>query len=331
MGSITKRGKRYLARAQYTRNYIPNNASKVFDSELEALVWIEKTEKSMRLGKSQAIDTTKKVKDAVIRYRDEVSPTKKSKEYEINRLNYFLRMKSFPSEVPLHTLITRDIATWRNSRNISNSSKNREISLLSAVFEMARIEWNWMEKNPTRDLKRLTPPPPRNRRISDFEIKLLLENLEFADQPPTMQKHKVGLIFLLALETAMRQSEITTLDWSQVSLRERSVTLLATKNGDRRQVPLSSRARELFELMNPKSHGNIFNITADTVCTTFRKAVKECNIIDLTFHDSRHEACTRLAQKLAVLDLAKMIGHRDTKSLMIYYNPTVAELVDRLG
>lgn len=168
MGSITKRGKRYLARAQYTRNYIPNNASKVFDSELEALVWIEKTEKSMRLGKSQAIDTTKKVKDAVIHYRDEVSPTKKSKEYEINRLNYFLRMKSFPSEVPLHTLITRDIATWRNSRNISNSSKNREISLLSAVFEVARIEWNWMEKNPTRDLKRLTPPPPRNRRISDF-------------------------------------------------------------------------------------------------------------------------------------------------------------------
>ena len=136
MGSITKRGKRYLARAQYTRNYIPNNASKVFDSELEALVWIEKTEKSMRLGKSQAIDTTKKVKDAVIRYRDEVSPTKKSKEYEVNRLNYFLRMKSFPSEVPLHTLITRDIATWRNSRNISNQSKNREISLLSAVFEL---------------------------------------------------------------------------------------------------------------------------------------------------------------------------------------------------
>ncbi|WP_425533244.1 site-specific integrase [Wohlfahrtiimonas chitiniclastica] len=118
--------------------------------------------------------------------------------------------------------------------------------------------------------------------------------------------------------------------WSQVSLSGQSVTLLATKNGDRRQVSLSSRARALFKLMNPKSHGNIFNITVDTVCTTFRKAVKECNLIDLTFHDSRHEACTRLAQKLAVLDLAKMIGHRDTKSLMIYYNPTIAELADRL-
>ena len=95
-------------------------------------------------------------------------------------------------------------------------------------------------------------------------------------------------------------------------------------------MPLSLRAQELFELMNPKSHGNIFNITADTVCTTFRKAVKECNIIDLTFHDSRHEACTRLAQKLKVLDLAAMIGHRDLKSLMIYYNPTVTEIARQL-
>ncbi len=331
MGSITKRGKKYLARAQYTRNYVPENSSKVFDNKLDALMWIERTEKSMRLGKSQSIDTTKRLKDAVIRYRDEISPTKKGRDYEVKKLNHFLRMKSFPSTTPLHMLITRDIATWRNSRNISNSSKNREVSLLSAVFEVARVEWNWMEKNPTRDLKRLPPPPPRNRRISDFEIKLLLENLEFDDQPPTMQKHKVGLIFSLALETAMRQSEISTLDWSQVSIKERSVTLLETKNGDRRQVPLSKRAQSLFQLMSPKNHGVIFDVTAATVSTMFRRAVKECSILDLTFHDSRHEACTRLAQKLAVLDLAKMIGHRDTKSLMIYYNPTIAELADRLG
>ena len=330
MGSITKRGKRYLARAQYTRNYITETRSQSFNSKLDALMWIEKTEKSMRLGKSQEVDTTKTLQDAVIRYRDEVSPTKKGKEYEINRLNYFLRMKSFPSKRSLNSLITKDIATWRRSRDISDSSKNREISLLSAVFEVARIEWNWMEKNPTRDLKRLNSPPPRNRRISDFEIGLLLNNLGFEEQTPAMQKQKVGLIFLLALETAMRQSEIATLDWSQVSLRERSVTLLATKNGDRRQVPLSLRALGLFQLMKPKSHGNIFNITADTVCTTFRKAVKECNIIDLTFHDSRHEACTRLAQKLKVLDLAAMIGHRDLKSLMIYYNPTVTEIAHQL-
>ena len=51
----------------------------------------------------------------------------------------------------------------------------------------------------------------------------------------------------------------------------------------------------------------------------------------MTFHDTRHEACTRLARKLDVLDLAKMIGHRDPRSLMIYYNPTASEIAKRLG
>lgn len=52
--------------------------------------------------------------------------------------------------------------------------------------------------------------------------------------------------------------------------------------------------------------------------------------VDLTFHDARHEACTRLARKLEVLDLARMIGHRDPRSLMIYYNPTASEIAERL-
>ncbi len=51
---------------------------------------------------------------------------------------------------------------------------------------------------------------------------------------------------------------------------------------------------------------------------------------DLNFHDSRHEATTRLSRKLNVLALAKMIGHRDVQSLMIYYDETAAELAARL-
>ena len=54
-------------------------------------------------------------------------------------------------------------------------------------------------------------------------------------------------------------------------------------------------------------------------------------IEDLTFHDTRHEALTRLARKLDVLDLARMVGHRDPRSLMIYYNPTASEIAQRLG
>jgi integrase len=54
------------------------------------------------------------------------------------------------------------------------------------------------------------------------------------------------------------------------------------------------------------------------------------SISTLHFHDSRHEACTRLSNKLTVLELARVIGHRDLKSLLIYYNPTPEELAAKL-
>lgn len=50
---------------------------------------------------------------------------------------------------------------------------------------------------------------------------------------------------------------------------------------------------------------------------------------DLAFHDSRHDAITRLAQKLNVLQLARMVWHRDIRSLQTHYNET-AESMARL-
>lgn len=53
-------------------------------------------------------------------------------------------------------------------------------------------------------------------------------------------------------------------------------------------------------------------------------------IDDATFHDLRHLAITRLAQKIDVLDLARMTGNRDLKKLMIYFNPTAEDIAKKL-
>lgn len=50
----------------------------------------------------------------------------------------------------------------------------------------------------------------------------------------------------------------------------------------------------------------------------------------LTFHDTRHEAITRLAKKLHVLDLARMVGHSDIRQLHTYYNETAADIAARI-
>ena len=142
--------------------------------------------------------------------------------------------------------------------------------------------------------------------------------------------HELAVCFLLALETAMRQGELWNLDWMYVHLNRRHVTLTDTKNGTRRDVPLSKRAVELFGKLSPKRNGPVFHSKQSSADMLFRRAVKRSGIEDLKFHDSRHEALTRLAQKVVVLDLARMTGHKDPRSLMIYYNATAEVIAARL-
>ena len=66
----------------------------------------------------------------------------------------------------------------------------------------------------------------------------------------------------------------------------------------------------------------------------FNQVVKrELKINDLTFHDTRHEAISRMVKnsKLRVEVLAKITGHKTINILInTYYNPDIEELADHL-
>ena len=102
-----------------------------------------------------------------------------------------------------------------------------------------------------------------------------------------------------------------------------------TKNGDSRDVPLSLRAREILAAM-PRDRPTCFDVHPGSRDAMFRRAVKAAQDEDLRFHDSRAEAIWRLSKKLDVLELARVIGHRDVRSLMSYYATSADDLADRL-
>ncbi len=54
-------------------------------------------------------------------------------------------------------------------------------------------------------------------------------------------------------------------------------------------------------------------------------------LVDLHPHDLRHEATTRLADKFAMHELAKITGHRDTRMLLRYSHPSAEDLAKRLA
>lgn len=111
----------------------------------------------------------------------------------------------------------------------------------------------------------------------------------------------------------------------------RVATLTETKNGTKRKVPLSKRAVELLELLpTPTEGAMMFGITTKSLDTLFRKAKTRAGIEGATFHDLRHLAITKLAKRLHVLDLARVLGHRGLKQLQVYYNETGEEMAKLL-
>lgn len=319
MAAITKSGSGWRAQV-YVKGV---RRSKVLPTKAEAQEWALNTELELKSGKQVKQGVT--LADALTRYRNEVSPTKKGGRWEDVRIGKFLRDSL--ANLSLEKITTHDIDIWISKQtHLKGSSINRELHLLSSVFEKA-IKWRWCSDNPVTGCERPAEPPPRVRRISDSEVSQILD----AIGQSTQQRIELGIAFQFAIETAMRQGEIFGLQWERVHYDQRYLVLFDTKNGDRREVPLSSQAIALLKKLPQRNEGRCFQFNQASSAQIFRRSVKMAGIENLTFHDTRHEALTRLARKLDVLDLARMVGHRDPRSLMIYYNPTASEIAKRLG
>jgi integrase len=126
----------------------------------------------------------------------------------------------------------------------------------------------------------------------------------------------------------MRRDEIVSLTWDKIDCDRRVLTIELTKNGDKREVSLSTKAPEILSRL--RGFNKPFDVNKDVLTALFRRACIECGVLNAVFHDARATALTRLSTKLSVLELARMVGHRDLKSLMIYYRETADELAKKL-
>lgn len=320
MASFRRRGTAW--RAELYKDGIRESAT--FPTKQQAAAWAVQREAELVGAKLP----DQSVLDALRRYAREVAPKHKGEKWEITRLKTLehdkLAAVRLPALKPIH------ISEWRERRleSVSGASVRREMTLLQSVFKACRKDWGWLAIDPLKDVDKPTAPPPRRRRISQDEIDRLTLALGYNGGPPESVSDRVALAFLLAIETAMRAGEILGMKWEDVA--EKSVTLPATKNGDVRRVPLSPAARDILALM-PRGGESVFGLETGTRDVLFRRARAAAEIANLHFHDSRAEAIWRLSKKLDVMELARVIGHRDLKSLLFYYHADADDLADRLG
>lgn len=333
MASITKRiGKdgKVSYRVLIRKNgFAP--VSETFARSSDAEKWARKTEHEMD-RRVYVVDSKQPLKEIFEKYHDEVSPLKPGAKWEKVRIKKFIRDCKFIG-LSVSQVSYRDIQAWRDQRlkEVSPASVRRELGLISSVFRHAMNEWHIaMVENPASRCRRPPKAKPRTRRISQTEIDALWD---YFDRQISTSQTYIPWMFEFAIETGMRLGELCKLRWDQFNQKERWVYVATSKNGDDRYVPLSERAIALLvgvRMANAKKD-LIFPVNVGSTGTLFRRACKELGIVDMHFHDTRHEACSRLAKIFTVLELAKIIGHRDLHSLMIYYNPTAAELAQKFG
>lgn len=254
---------------------------------------------------------------------EKYSETVHSKNHTDKIKTTFKFIKTFLGDIPLTTITLRNLEEFKTMRLQSASTRTvrRDLANLSSAFSWG-ISQGYLKENIVKNVKH----PKLNEKLPLFfttdEFNSLLKVIESEDLRDLIE---------FAVNTALRQTEIITLEWNQVYFESRQVTLdnrnNLTKSGKVRSVPLNSMAIEILSKRLQTSNGNqiVFTymdkpIKQHFISHKFKKFVKKAPINQgLNFHSLRHTAASWMVQRGAsIYNVQKILGHSDLRVTSIY-------------
>lgn len=317
MAYIYKNGDNW--RAQIDSN--GQRKSKTFPTKREAQAWAMATEGKAKRERHGGDHT---FGDLVDKYKADVTAGKDGAVWEVRRIDALAQ--HFGADAPLLSIETPQVAAWRDSRlrgakPVSGSTVVREANVLRNMFNVARLEWKWMDHNPFDGVKL---PSENDARHQVWPWRLIKRVLR-ADRVGKTAEMQAA--FHIALRTGMRLGEVLAAP-GNVDLRAKVVTLSDVAGARKTQkvyrIPVG---RVALRLLNREP----FTVGANEGSTLFSRLCRELLIEDLTFHDSRATALTHLARKVPVEMLAKISRHKDVSLLVrVYYRPSLTEIADKI-
>ncbi|WP_431822408.1 tyrosine-type recombinase/integrase [Burkholderia sp. F1] len=202
-------------------------------------------------------------------------------------------------------------------RTVSDGTVRRVLGVLKAVLNAA-VEWEWLDRAPVT--KRAKVVSKRIRWLSPAEAERLLAALpgHLADMAR------------FSLETGLRRSNVTGLQWSQVDLARRVAWIHPDQAKAKKAitVPLSDTAiavlrRQLATKRAPGFAGSVFVYQGkpvyQTTTTAWRKALDRAHIHDFRWHDLRHTWASWHVQRGTPLQVLKELGGWETMEMVQRY------------
>lgn len=352
MATIRKRGE-FQWECQVRRRGFPMQC-KTFLNRTDAEKWGRALESEMDRGVFLPRSDSERVsiKDLIDRYEREVTPSKKNARSEGEIL---ARLRKRFGQYSLAALQSKEIAEYRDellTAGRAASTVGHYLNALSCVVTTAMKEWGYpLPSNPVANIKRPAQPKGRDRRLLPGEEKRLLRECRRYSNPVLEPMVRLGL------ETAMRQGELFALAWEDANLERRVVTLRDTKNGETRSVPLSPTAIAVLEGLQGTGkvkklpRGLVFRASIAATRIAFMRAVERARkryvaacerighepdprfLVDLHFHDLRHEATSRLFERgvFDMMEVASITGHKTLSMLKRYTHLRAENLAKKLA
>lgn len=201
----------------------------------------------------------------------------------------------------------------KRQEQVKPASVDREIALIKHVFSKA-VEYGMLKEKPARSVKLLKGEVSRVRFLSPEEMNRLIECCDEKIKDPV----------IVSLNTGFRQGELFGLEWDRVDMERGILTLMKTKSGKRRDVPMNKTVREILEKIGPKREGLVFEgATASFLRKPFAKALKKAGIEDFRWNDLRHCFASNLVfQKKDLNVIRELLGHSTIAMTQRYAHPS---------
>ena len=287
---------------------------KVFKRKQDAILWARQIEHEIDQGNRVDFKRAEQVtiKDIVNHYLTQEA-TRINRSYKREKSRLMLLLKHFGDHsvaqiTPSRIALFRDI---RLSQGLSPATVVKDISSLSKVLKMAQMGWGiYLANNPILSVNKPKVVGHRVRRLSQQEENILIQKTTFNMQA----------VIIFAIETGMRLGEILSLQWTQI--QNDMAVLNQTKNNEIRYVPFSKKVKKLLTIIKKnKDDLRVFYFwkSVSGFESSWQKFKRKEGLVDLRFHDLRHEAISRLFEKgLNHMEVSSISGHKTLHILRKY-------------
>jgi integrase len=205
------------------------------------------------------------------------------------------------------------IACLITDDGVSNATVNRCLQVVSRILRKAQNEWEWVTSVPKVPI--LPEPLERVKFLTFDEAQRLLAELP---------EHLASMA-AFTLETGLRMSNVTGLQWPQVNLERRVLWVPAAQAKARKgiHVPLNEKAVAIIRRQRFQHDTHVFTYNSEPVKRpngrAWRQAVERAGIDDFHWHDLRHTWATWHVQSGTPLPVLQKLGGWASIDMVLRY------------